>query len=268
MLLAPGLAAGIPAYAVKVHAKFPQNQPAIQGVIVLHAIHSGHPLAILESTLITAVRTGLAGAIGADMLAKTGSVDVAIVGAGTQGVLQLACLRHVRAISNVSVFDNAEGKAEQFAAEQGRRHGFKVTSSRSLQDAVAAADIIITSTWARSPFLFPGMVKPGAHITTLGPDQPGKCEVDAELMRTSVVVCDDRDLAVEMGAVGGAGLGAEAIHAEIGEVIAGLKSGRTTDREITIFGAVGLALQDLVTAWHVYRKAIDARRGTPIRLLD
>jgi ornithine cyclodeaminase len=268
MLLAPGLARGTPAYTVKVHAKFPRSQSAIQGIIVLHDIHTGHPLAILESTLITAVRTGLAGAIAADVLAKKGSVEVAIVGAGAQGVFQLQSLRQVRDISSTSVFDNAPGKAEQFAAEQGKRHGFVVRASGSLQDAVVSADIIVTSTWARSPFLFPGMVKPGTHITTLGPDQSGKCEVGPDLLRMSVVVCDDRDLAVEMGAVGGAGLGAEAIHAEIGEVIAGRKPGRTTDQDVTVFGSVGLAFQDLITAWHVYQKAIEAKRGTAMKFLD
>jgi ornithine cyclodeaminase/alanine dehydrogenase-like protein (mu-crystallin family) len=268
MLVAPGLAADIPAYSVKVHAKFPQHQPAIQGVIVLHDIGTGHPLAILESTLITAVRTGLAGAIGADVLAKRGHVDVAIIGAGTQGALQLQSLKQVRNISRVAVFDSASGKAEQFASEHSKRQDLGIYASRSLRDAVAGADVIVTATWAQSPFLFPGMVKAGAHITTLGPDQPGKCEVDAELMRASIVVCDDRDLAVEMGAVGGAGLGVEAIHAELGEVIAGRKSGRRAAGDITIFASVGLAFQDLVTAWHVYQRAADEGRGSPVRLLD
>jgi ornithine cyclodeaminase/alanine dehydrogenase-like protein (mu-crystallin family) len=268
MLLAPGLAAGTPAYSVKVHAKFPGNDPAIQGVIVLHDIDTGHPLAILESTLITAVRTGLAGAIGADVLAKPGRVDVAIIGAGAQGVLQLESLRHVREIDSVKVFDAIEGKAATFASRESARLGLDVHAAKDLSEAVCDADIVVTSTWARQPFLCPGMVKRGAHITTLGPDQPGKCEVDAALLKASTFACDDRDLAVEMGAIGGAGLGPDAIHAEIGEVIAGVKPGRLAPAEITVFGSVGLAFQDLITAWHVYRKAAEGARGTKVRLLD
>lgn len=268
MLLAPGLAKATPAYSVKVHAKFPANQPAIQGLIILHDTQTGHPLAILESTLITAVRTGLAGAIGADVLAKQGNVCVAIIGAGVQGALQLESLCHVRHIAAVQAFDAVPGKAGLFAAEQSERLGLGVQACANLEDAIAGADIVVTSTWSRTPFLLPGMVKPGAHITTLGPDQPGKCEVDAALLQQSIVVCDDRDLAVEMGAVGGAGLGPEAIHAEIGEIIAGKKPGRTAPNDITVFGAVGLAFQDLVAAWHVYRRAIGANCGTRVALLD
>jgi ornithine cyclodeaminase/alanine dehydrogenase-like protein (mu-crystallin family) len=268
MLLAPGIVDGVPAYTVKVHAKFPYSDPAIQGVIVLHDNQTGRPLAILESTLITSVRTGLAGAIGADELAKKGPVDVAIVGAGAQGILQLEGLRQVRQLKNVRVFDVVSGKAQAFAAEQNRHGGHAAVAIENLTDAVADADIIVTSTWSRSPFLFTGMVKAGAHITTLGPDQPGKCEVDASLLRNSIVVCDDRDLAVEMGAVGGAGLGHDAIYAEIGEVIARRKAGRTSDKDITVFGSVGLPFQDLVTAWHVYQKALTQHSGTRVNLLD
>jgi ornithine cyclodeaminase len=268
MLLAPGLATGIPAYTVKVHAKFPPSDPAIQGIIVLHDIYDGRPLAILDSTLITSVRTGLAGAIGADTLATKGPATVAIVGAGAQGVIQLDSLRLVRPIISVNVFDTLGDKAGRFATEQSKRHGLAVMASASLEEAVAKADIVVTCTWARTPFLFQEMIKAGTHITTLGPDQPGKCEVDAGLLRAAIVVCDDRDLAVEMGAVGGAGLGYDVIDAEIGEVLAGLKSGRMSNEDVTVFGCVGLAFQDLVTAWHVYRKALDAGCRTTVRLLD
>lgn len=267
MLLAPGLVPGIPSYTVKVHAKFPGLDPAIQGVIVLQDIMTGHPLALLESTLITAVRTGLAGALGADVLARADAKDVAIVGAGAQGVLQLECLRHVRQIRDVTVYDTAQGKAQQFARNESAKYDFRIVAAPSLAACVAEADIIVTSTWATAPFLFPGMLKPGVHITTLGPDQPGKCEVSADLLRVATFVCDDRSLAVDMGAIGGASLGADAIHAELGEVIAGTKAGRRSDGDITVFGSVGLAFQDLVVAWDVYEAARSKGIGRSISLL-
>jgi ornithine cyclodeaminase/alanine dehydrogenase-like protein (mu-crystallin family) len=103
------------------------------------------------------------------------------------------------------------------------------------------------------------MVRPGTHITTLGADQQGKAEVSADLLRSSLFVCDDRELAVAMGAAGGAGVGGEVIDAELGEVIAGMHPGRAEPDQITIFGSVGLAFQDLVVAWLAHKEAL--RRG-------
>jgi ornithine cyclodeaminase/alanine dehydrogenase-like protein (mu-crystallin family) len=267
MLLAPGLIEGVPAYSVKVHAKFPGQEPAIQGVIILHDILTGHPLTILESTLITAVRTGLAGALAADVLARRDASRAAIIGAGAQGALQLESHMAVRRLASVSVFDTSLSKAEAFAERESGRLGVSVRPAASVAEAVAEADIIVAATWAADPFLFPGMVKPGCHITTLGPDQPGKCEVSADLIRQSFFVCDDRDLAVEMGAIGGANLTGDAIHAELGEIIAGAKRGRVSSEQITVFGGVGLAFQDLAAAWAVFQRALADGVGTPVGLL-
>lgn len=99
------------------------------------------------------------------------------------------------------------------------------------------------------------MVRQGTHITMIGPDEPGKCEVDAQLIESSVFVCDGRELAATMGAIARAGLQADAIAAELGEVIAGVSPGRTTPEQITIYGGVGLAFQDLIVAWQVYQAA-------------
>lgn len=266
MVLAPGLVPGIPAYTVKVNAKFPAAVPAIKGAILLHDLETGDLLAILDSGHITAVRTGLAGALGADILARTDASRVAIIGAGTQGRVQLASLALVRKIGSVTVFDSNSNAAERYAADTHEGVTCNIHVAGSIDDAVGDADIIITSTWANEPFLFDGMVQAGAHITTLGPDSPGEAEIGADLIRQSLFVCDDRDLAIEMGAIGGVGLGPEAIHAELGEVIAGTKVGRTSDNQITIFGSVGLAFQDLAAAWLVYEKARAEGRGQAIAL--
>ena len=111
------------------------------------------------------------------------------------------------------------------------------------------------------------MVSAGTHITTLGADEPGKVEVSADLIEESVFVCDDRDLALELGAVGNVGLGERAIHAELGEVIAGVKIGRQNERQTTVYGGVGLAWMDLVAAWRVYQKALETDQGREVDLL-
>ena len=267
MLLAPGLIPGIPAYSVKVHAKFPGGDPAIRGVLILHDLETGAPLAILESSYLTALRTGLAGALGADVLALPDAHCVAIIGAGVQGRSQLAALRMVRKITSVQVFDSSPEAAQEFALDP-TCADLIVAVADSVEGALPGADIAITSTWARQPFLFVRHVHPGLHITTLGPDQPGKCEVAAEVLAAARVVVDDRKLAVEMGAVGGAGLSAAAIHAELGEVIAGLRQGRKTLEQVTVFGSVGLAFQDLAAGWLAYNVALEMQLGRKIDLLS
>lgn len=266
MIVFPGLIPGVPAYTVKVHAKNPQRRPAIQGVLHLHDLETGRLLALMDSAYLTAVRTGITGALAADILARPDAGRVAIVGAGVQGELQLRGLALVRALQHVVVFDSDPERADAFARRLSGEMGVPIVARPSIEAAVDGADIIVMATWARRPFLFAGMVRPGAHITTLGPDEPGKCEVDAAVIRDSVFVCDDRDLAVRMGAIGGAGLDVEAIRAELGEVIAGRYPGRTRVDEVTIYGGVGLAFQDLAAAWQVYRRAEQAGEGRTIDL--
>jgi ornithine cyclodeaminase len=104
-------------------------------------------------------------------------------------------------------------------------------------------------------------------VTTVGPDEPGKCEVGAAVLRDALVVCDDRELAVGMGAVGGAGLGPDVIAAELGDVLGGTHPGRTSDEQITVYGGVGLAFQDLAAAWQVYRAARAVGAGRDVDFL-
>lgn len=266
MILVPGIVTGIPAYTVKVHAKYPGQNPSIQGVILLSSLETGATLAILESGYLTALRTGLAGAIGADLLARRDAQNVAIVGAGVQGILQLEMLLRVRPISRVRVYDALPQRAKEFASRNVARLGIEIAPVGNLDAALDGAEIIVTATWATTPFLHVGMIAPGTHITTLGADQPGKAEVSADLLRSSLFVCDDRELAVAMGAAGGVGVGVEVIDAELGEIITGTSAGRTRPDQITIFGTVGLAFQDLVVAWFAYHAALTRGVGQRVNL--
>jgi ornithine cyclodeaminase len=267
MLLAPGVVPGIPAYSVKVHAKFPGGDPAIRGLLVLHDLATGAPLAVMESSYLTALRTGLVGALGADVLARPNASTLAIIGAGAQGQAQLTALRRVRTLTAVRIFDAVPEASRQLADNPASR-GLDVTLAGDLDEALAGADIIVTATWAEEPFIFRRHLRPGVHITTLGPDQPGKCEIAADALLSARVVVDDRALAVEMGAVGGAGLGADAIHAELGEILAGTRPGRCDDHEVTVFGSVGLAFQDLAAGWLAYCRAKERGMGRNLDFLS
>ncbi len=254
-VLFPGTAADIPAYTVKVHAKFPEQQPAIRGVLCLHDGQTGDLLAVMDSTHLTAVRTGLSSALAADVLARRDARSVAVIGAGMQGEQQLRSLHRIRPLGAVRVYDTAPDRALAFAERMHESLGLTIEVCDSVTAAVGPSDIVFTATWARTPFILPGMLQPGTHISTIGPDEPGKCEVSAEVIREAVFVCDDRELAVSMGAIGGAKLGADAISAEFGEVIGGTHPGRVNAEQITVYGGVGLAFQDAVAAWQIYRTA-------------
>ena len=266
-VLFPGVVADIPAYSVKVHAKFPGEDPAIRGVLCLHDAETGALLALMDSTHLTAVRTGLAGAIAADVLARRDAATVAVVGAGAQGEHQLRALAMLRRLERVWVYDTRAEQARAFAGRLVGALGVPVAPSTTLEHALRGADIALVATWARAPFLGPELVRPGMHVTTLGADEPGKAEVAAEVISDAVFVCDDRELAVRMGAIGGVGLDAAAIDAELGEVLAGTHPGRTSAEDVTIYGGVGLAFQDLVAAWLVYRAARARGLGRVVDLL-
>ena len=265
-VLFPGVAPGVPAYTVKVHAKFPAERPAIRGVLCLHASASGALLAVMDSTHLTAVRTGLAGALAAHVLARADADPVAVVGAGVQGTQQLRALAALRAadaaaapLGRVRVYDVVAERAAAFARALAPEIGVAVEPASSCDAAVRDAGIVLVATWARAPFLVAGMLAPGTHVTTLGADEPGKAEVAAEVLRDALFVCDDRALAAAMGALAGVGLGVDAVAAELGEVLAGTHPGRTSAAEITVYGGIGLAFQDAVAAWAVYEAA--RRRG-------
>ncbi|MGI9316515.1 MAG: ornithine cyclodeaminase family protein [bacterium] len=257
MVLMPGLARDIPAYTVKVNAKFADQQPAIRGAVLLNDLETGALLALMDSFEITAIRTGLSAAMATDKLSYREATTVAVVGAGVQGVYQLYYLGMLRKLDRIKVYDVSKQKAEEYVSQMQAGMEAKFEICATLAEAVNEVGIVLMATWAKQPVLYSEMICPGCHITTLGADGPGEAEVDAKLVENSLFVCDDRNLAVEMGAVGGVGLGKEVIDAELGEVLCGRHPGRSDSEQITVYGAVGLAFQDLVTAWQVYCSASD-----------
>jgi ornithine cyclodeaminase/alanine dehydrogenase-like protein (mu-crystallin family) len=255
MIVFPGLVPGIPAYTVKVNAKLPESTPSVRGLLALHDLDSGELLAVMDSIAITKIRTALVGALAARALARESIESVAVIGAGVQGRAQLRALRLVRTFGTVRVFDSRPARARDLVRELQAELDADMSVAASVESAVDNADVVITATWAKTPIVRSDMIAPGAHITAIGADEPGKAELDAELIKRSLFVCDDPDLAVEMGALAGVGLGRDAIHASLGEVLSGTRTGRTDDRRVTIFGSVGLPCQDLPAAWMAYQNA-------------
>lgn len=253
MVLLPGTAPGIPAYTVKVNAKNPRRRPALNGVICLHDADSGDLLAILDSGWITALRTGIAAAIGTHVLARDDARSVGVIGAGVQGRAQLRALAALRRLVHVHVHDTDRDAASAFLEEMTAELGVPGTLHGSARELAAVSDIILLATWSRRPLLDASDIKDGSHLTSLGADEPGKVELGAELLGRSLVVTDDQSLAEPVLGRTDAGLGA---------VLRGDHPGRTERHQTTVYSPVGLPMQDCVSAWHAFHNARAAGLGT------
>ncbi|MGI5379592.1 ornithine cyclodeaminase family protein [Streptomyces sp. CA-251387] len=255
--LIPGLLPGIPAYTVKVNAKFPDARPALRGVICLHSGEDGELLALLDSATVTAWRTGLAAALGTHVLAACVEV-VGVIGAGAQAELMVRGLGALLPYRALVVHDTDGERAAAFAA----RHGGRVLGSA--REVAAVADTVLLATWSRSPLLALADTREGQHFTSLGADEPGKQELAADLLQAALLVVDDRELAARTGALAAADLPAEAADTTLGAVLRGEHPGRTAATTRSVYAPVGLPWQDLALAWVAYRAA--ERRGVGRRI--
>ncbi|MEO3825219.1 ornithine cyclodeaminase family protein [Actinomadura sp. B10D3] len=259
--LIPGLVEDIPAYTVKVNAKFPGSRPALRGVVCLHDLGTGELLAQLDSATVTAWRTGLAAALGTHALARPDAGEVAVIGAGAQAELVLRGLAELREIGGLTVCDLDAGRAADFAGRHGDRLGVPAAVAADPREAVRDAGIVVMATWARRPILHAADVARGTHITSLGADEPGKAELGADLLEGARVVVDDVPLAVEMGVLAGAGLDVKHAAGTLHDLLRGQVPGRVKGDEVTVYAPVGLPWQDLALSWTAYRAALDAGAG-------
>jgi len=261
------LMGGRPYFAAKVNANFPQNReqfglPTIQGVVILHDGSNGVPLAILDSIAITALRTAAATAIAAKYFARENAEAALICGCGAQAEAQARAILRVRKIQRLYVFDKAPERARKFVADYGEELGIPVIPVPALADALSKCDILVTCTTSRKFFVAREMVRPGTFVAAVGADNEDKQEIDPSLLARSTVVTDITEQACTIGdshhAIAGNFMSREAIHAELGEVVAGKKRSRTHEDEIVVFDSTGTGLQDVAAALAVYRLACES----------
>lgn len=254
-------------FAMKVNANFPDNPrrhglPTIQGVIVVMDVERGVPLAILDSALITTLRTAAATAVAAKYLARESASTMAIVGCGTQGRASLEAVRRVRPIDTAYAYDADPAAAERFAREMGAR------VAATIDEAMATADIVVTCTTARAPILDARHLHPGLFIAAVGADNPEKQELTPAVLRESTVVVDILEQAATMGdlhhALEAGALTRDDVRGELADVICGRVPGRRTSEEIFVFDSTGTALQDVAVASLAYARA--AERGVGVEI--
>ncbi|HKR63018.1 MAG TPA: ornithine cyclodeaminase family protein [Thermoanaerobaculia bacterium] len=247
-------------FGAKANANFPGQTPSIQGVMLLFDESNGRLLALLDSIELTILRTGAATAVAAKYLAPADARSAMIYGAGKQGRVQLEALSRVRRIERAVVHDVDDAKAQMYASEMSAKLGIEVTCGR------ASCDVVITCTPSKEAFLY----DEAPFIAAVGADNPGKSEIAPSLMHLSRVVTDLTEQAAQIGdlraAIAVGAMSRDDVHAELGEIVAGRKPGRTRDDEVFVFDSTGIGFQDTAAASIVYDRALAQRRGLEVNL--
>ncbi|GJM40073.1 MAG: ornithine cyclodeaminase [Ardenticatenaceae bacterium] len=277
MLVMPAFLSESNDLAVKIVSIFPNNsqrgEPMIYAAVLVLDAETGRPLAMMEGGTLTAIRTGAGSGAATDLLAREDARIVTILGSGVQARTQLEAVCTVRNIEEVRVYSPTHENSVTFAREM-RGVGPIPNTIRIMSNpetAVRGADIICAATSSSQPVFSGKDIAPGTHINGVGSYTPAMQEVDAETVQRALVVVDERAAAWEEAGdliqPLQAGLITEAhIHAELGEIAAGIKPGRTSPQQITFFKSVGVAVQDAISGRIALENAVAHGLGTEVSL--
>jgi len=262
----------------KIVSVFPRNVkanlPTIHAVVFVIDSRTGIPTALMDGTYLTALRTGAASGAATDLLARKDAHLLTLFGGGTQARTQLEAVCSVRPITKVLVCDVDLKRGGEFVEEMKSRGAPIPNDIRliaSAEEGVKEADIICTATTSSKPVFDGKALRPGTHINAVGAYTPQMQEVDSETIRRAKVVIDSRQaslaeagdliIPLQQGVIN-----EKHIHAEIGEIVAGLRPGRESMDEITYFKTVGVAVQDVAAARRVLDKATELGLGAEVEL--
>lgn len=245
------------AYAPNMGTEYPSHI----GYVILFESEHCTVAAMVDASSITEIRTGCVSAVATRLLARADAHKLAVIGAGAQARSHLAALRLVREITEVTVFDINQAAAKRYAAQMEERYGIPVTVAGSVASAVADADIICTLCPAKEAYLTKDMVKPGAHINAVGTFSPTTREVASDLVAASRLYSDytpstrkesgEYLIPLQEGLIT-----QDHILGSVGELLLGKAQGRVRDEDITIFDALGLAVEDVASAKMVYLESV------------
>ncbi|MFW5955771.1 MAG: ornithine cyclodeaminase family protein [Halorhabdus sp.] len=253
---------------VNVHPENPiaHDLPTVMGTIIYSDPATGFPLAILDGTTITSLRTGAAAAVATRYLAREDATSLGLVGAGRQAQAQLEAIATVRDIDRVVVSDVDEETIQRFVDRYSDR--FDVIEG-SIHEA-AACDVVSTVTPVREPIV--DRVGERTHVNAIGADAAGKHEIAVEVLKRARIVIDDHEQCVHSGEINvpysEAILTDDDIHAELGAIVAGEAEGRIAETGVSVFDSTGLAIQDVATAHVAYEAARDRGLGDAYELVE
>jgi ornithine cyclodeaminase/alanine dehydrogenase-like protein (mu-crystallin family) len=241
-----------------------------QGGVLLFAADTGEPLALVNASALTEIRTAATSAVATDLLARPGSAELAIIGAGVQARAHAHAVAATRALSGIRVACRDLARAREVAAQLAGQLGLPVTGYDAAAGAVEGADIVVTATSSPRPVLRREWLRPGTHVNAVGACLPTDREIDTATMAEAAIFADSREsvrneagdyLLAERELVA-AGRAVNPVRAELGELLIGTAPGRADDDEITLFESLGLAAEDLAAASFVYEKAKGLGAGT------
>lgn len=251
-------------FGAKIISVYPENFEAglqsHQGVIVLFEPESGAPVCVVHAGEVTAIRTAAASAVATDALARPEASRMALLGYGEQARTHLRAIAKVRPLDDVLVWGRGPDRAEAFARQMSAELGVQVRSAPDVQAAVAQADIVCTVSAASEPILKGAWLRPGVHVNLVGSSRAGPAEADHDVVSRSRFIADSREGVIAQGAeflnAKAAGVvGDEHVVGEIGQVLAGQLEGRQSPEQITVYKSLGHIVQDLASAWALYRDA-------------
>jgi len=252
------------AFGLKAICVFPENpsqgKDAHQGAVMLFSRETGELLALMNASEITAIRTAAVSAVATRLLAREDANELAIIGAGVQARTHLAALACVRSLKRVRVAARNIEHSQRLVEEMQPNVPFPIEAVQTNEQAVRGADLVVTATSSLEPVIKREWISPGAHINAIGTHSPSSREIDSATMAAAKVFVDRRESALNesgdylLAAKEGV-IGPDNIAGEIGELLIGTKSGRTSASEITLFKSLGLAIEDVACAEYVYRKA-------------
>lgn len=238
-----------------VSANAARGLPTIHAAVVALDSETGQPTALLEGGSLTAIRTGAGSGAATDVLAPSEAHTLAVLGSGVQARTQLEAVCTIRQIGRVRVYSPTAAHRQRFAGQMAGVGPIPedVIAVDSASEAIADADIICAATTASSPVFDGAELKPGAHVNAVGSFTPEMEEIDVTTLRRSLVVVDSREAVMAeagdlIGPMKRGEISAEGIHAEIGQILNGISTGRTSPEQITCFKSVGLAVQDAAAA--------------------
>ena len=256
-------------YGLKAICVTPGN-PAVgkdahQGGVMLFAADTGEPLALVNASAITEIRTAAVSAVATGLLAREGAAELAVIGTGVQGRAHAHALAATRPLTGIRMAGRDVARARKVAAELAEALGLPVTAAGSVPEAVDGAGIVVTATSSAQAVLRREWLAAGSHVNAVGACLPHAREIDTATMAEAAVFADSREsvrsesgdylLAAQEGAD-------NPVRAELGELLTGTASGRANDDEITVFESLGLAAEDLAAATYLYQKASRLGGGT------
>lgn len=274
MALMPSFLAGEdPAYGLKAICIFPGNpalgKDAHQGGVLVSSARTGELLALVNGSALTEIRTAAVSAVATSLLARPDAAHLAIVGTGVQARAHALAIAASRPIAQIRLAGRRPGSAARLAAELRDQLGILVMAGEDVREAVDGASIVVTATSSATPVLCRDWLAAGTHINAVGACLPAAREIDTATMADAALFVDSRESAAgESGdfllAMAEGAIDARHIRAEIGDVLTGTAQGRRDTREITLFESLGLAIEDLAAAVHVYRKACELGTGSRV----